>query len=348
MAKQVQLRRGTTVEHTSFTGANGEITIDGDKDIVVVHDGITVGGHPLAREDMSNVSNNIGLSQLDISNSGTSGQVLQKNSNETLSFVSLPNTDLANIGGDLSGTVGDAQINPNTVGISELNVSDSTQGSLLSTDGAGLLFFTDPLTQIWVNGDVIGPIGNVEISDNIISNSKMRVNSVGENNIINNSITTLKIADTTITDEKIIGLTADKLIAGGTLPELKGPGITELPYDVSFLAGFDSETVPSDLAVQVYGEMVMARSGKFEGDVGYISTTSDSQPVIIDVEKNDTTIYTTKPFFPNGSGSQNMSSGVLNPDTITFVSGDRVTFRVTQIGTSTFGQGLRFVIKCRV
>ena len=56
MAKKLQLRRGTTTQHGSFTGAEGEVTIDTTKDTAVVHDGSTAGGTPLAKEDMSNVS----------------------------------------------------------------------------------------------------------------------------------------------------------------------------------------------------------------------------------------------------------------------------------------------------
>jgi hypothetical protein len=50
MATQVQVRRGTTAQHSSFTGAVGEITVDTDKDTVVVHDGSTSGGFSLAKE----------------------------------------------------------------------------------------------------------------------------------------------------------------------------------------------------------------------------------------------------------------------------------------------------------
>ena len=56
MAKLLKLRRGTTSQHSSFTGAEGEVTIDTNKDVPVVHDGSTAGGHPVAAEDMSNVS----------------------------------------------------------------------------------------------------------------------------------------------------------------------------------------------------------------------------------------------------------------------------------------------------
>jgi hypothetical protein len=50
MAIQVQRRRGTTAETSTFTGAIGEITIDTTKKTVVVHDGTTAGGFPLATE----------------------------------------------------------------------------------------------------------------------------------------------------------------------------------------------------------------------------------------------------------------------------------------------------------
>lgn len=45
----IQLRRGTTAQHSAFTGLVGEITVDTDKDTIVVHDGSTAGGYPLAK-----------------------------------------------------------------------------------------------------------------------------------------------------------------------------------------------------------------------------------------------------------------------------------------------------------
>jgi hypothetical protein len=56
VATQVQRRRGTTTEHSTFTGAVGELTIDTTKKTAVVHDGTTAGGFPLAREDLSNAT----------------------------------------------------------------------------------------------------------------------------------------------------------------------------------------------------------------------------------------------------------------------------------------------------
>lgn len=52
---QVQLRRGTTTQHGSFTGAQGELTVDTDKNALVLHDGATAGGIQMARESVVNV-----------------------------------------------------------------------------------------------------------------------------------------------------------------------------------------------------------------------------------------------------------------------------------------------------
>ena len=49
MATAIQRRRGTTSQHSSFTGLAGEITIDTDLNTIIVHDGSTAGGYRLAK-----------------------------------------------------------------------------------------------------------------------------------------------------------------------------------------------------------------------------------------------------------------------------------------------------------
>jgi hypothetical protein len=56
MTTAVQLRRGTTAEHATFTGLEGETTVDTTKDTLVVHNGSTAGGFAIAREDLANVT----------------------------------------------------------------------------------------------------------------------------------------------------------------------------------------------------------------------------------------------------------------------------------------------------
>ena len=49
MATAIQRRRGTTTQHSSFTGLAGEITVDTTLDTLIVHDGSTAGGIRLAK-----------------------------------------------------------------------------------------------------------------------------------------------------------------------------------------------------------------------------------------------------------------------------------------------------------
>ncbi|MCX8016406.1 MAG: hypothetical protein N2690_00690 [Rhodocyclaceae bacterium] len=49
----IRRRRGTTAQHASFIGAEGELTIDTTKKTVVVHDGATPGGFSALREPAS-------------------------------------------------------------------------------------------------------------------------------------------------------------------------------------------------------------------------------------------------------------------------------------------------------
>ncbi len=52
---QLRLRRGNTAEHANFTGAQGELTVDTDKNALVLHDGATQGGKVIGSEDVVNV-----------------------------------------------------------------------------------------------------------------------------------------------------------------------------------------------------------------------------------------------------------------------------------------------------
>ncbi|MDE6481594.1 MAG: hypothetical protein K2L25_02110 [Alphaproteobacteria bacterium] len=51
MARQIQMRRGTSAQHNNFTGAPGEVTVDTDLNTLRVHDGVTPGGTILASRD---------------------------------------------------------------------------------------------------------------------------------------------------------------------------------------------------------------------------------------------------------------------------------------------------------
>ena len=136
MAKRVQRRRGTTAEHATFTGYDGETTVDTSKDTVVVHDGANTGGFPLAREDMSNVSGDasgggVGITQLNLID-GTNGQVIKTDGSGAISFgtIDIGGATIGLLGGDIEGIINNAQIKSNVVGI---NVNYTSGGATFTT-----------------------------------------------------------------------------------------------------------------------------------------------------------------------------------------------------------------------
>ena len=90
-------------------------------------------------------NNSIGINELDVAD-GIAGQVLSTNGAGVLNFI---DADLT-VGGDISGTLSNAQIISNVVGINELNLSDGTVGQVISTDGNGTITFQDIFNETTV------------------------------------------------------------------------------------------------------------------------------------------------------------------------------------------------------
>lgn len=113
------------------------------------------------------------------------------------------------------------------------------------------------------------------------------------------------------------------------------------PYDIAFVAGFDSSMTLENIVVQTYGELVVPRAISVTGETGYIDSPATGQAAIVDIEKNGVSIYSAMPQFSVLANA--MSPGSLF--TTAFAAGDRLTFKVTQTGTTARGQGLRFTLQ---
>ena len=117
-----------------------------------------------------------------------------------------------------------------------------------------------------------------------------------------------------------------------------------LPYDIGFIAGFNGYHVAEAVAVKTYGQMVMCRTGTFVGITGWL----DSPPLgntIIDIEKNGTSIFSTKPQF---SQTNYLSTNYVF-STTSFSPTQRITFKVTTLGNvGQPGSGMRVILKCKV
>ena len=115
-------------------------------------------------------------------------------------------------------------------------------------------------------------------------------------------------------------------------------------FDIPFSAGYGADGSVSDLVVQDYSHVIVGRAVTIEGEVGRLDTVGTDADVIVDVLKNGSTIYSTKPEFAASSNS--LTAGVLS--TTSLVSGDRLTFIVTQIGSTIAGGEMTFTLQGRL
>jgi len=215
MPTQLQLRRGTTVQHNTFTGAVGEVTVNTTKKTAVVHDGSTAGGLELLRADMSNV---FAAATPSITSLTTSGNV-DVGGNLTVTGTTTFNGGTITMGdADTDNVVFGADVNsnilPNTdntysLGNSSKKWSD-VRTVLLTTTGAASLGSTLDVTgNVAVNtnkftvnattgdtvvagdlsiggGDIIVPAGNLRITTPAIG-TQLILNSNGSGVDIGNA-----------------------------------------------------------------------------------------------------------------------------------------------------------------
>lgn len=194
MTSQVQKRRGTTTEHSTFTGAEGEITVDTSKDTAVVHDGVTAGGKPLAREDLSNVSastvaaklNGTAVSGVDINSGAIDGTTIGATSPSTGAFTSLSATgniavsgtvdgrDVAADGAKLDGIEAGADVTDtaNVTAAGALMDSELTDITAVKAINQGLATSDSPsFASIFSNGAIFSnggtSYGNIEVGGDL-------------------------------------------------------------------------------------------------------------------------------------------------------------------------------------
>jgi len=222
MAKIIQTRRGSVEQHIGFDGQQGEVTFDLTANTLRVHDGSTFpadqpSGYPLARADLSNVFNAVGIQQLNLPE-GSAGQFLTTDGAGSISFTTIDtgNTDF-DLGGDLSGTISAAQINANTISGNELDIAiPPTDGHFLTIDSTGALGFIMPQTEFTLAGDVNGPIGNNFLATNTVSTNNIIDLNVTTEKLAADAVTAAKLADNAVLNTNIVDgtITGAKIGAG--------------------------------------------------------------------------------------------------------------------------------------
>ena len=150
MATVLKLRRGTTSEHSTFTGAEGEVTVDITKDTLVVHDGSTAGGFPLALE--SDVTGVISLTDLSATDAGGDGSFTYDNSTGAFTYTGPSAAEVrAHFSAGTGITLTDGAIATtitqytDSLARAAISVTDSGgDGSLSYNSGTGVITYTGP------------------------------------------------------------------------------------------------------------------------------------------------------------------------------------------------------------
>ena len=168
MAIQIQLRQGTTTEHNTFKGAVGEVTVDTDKKTIVVHDGVTAGGHPVAAR--ANADGTISLIKKDGTSAGTinadgmfNNTLTSTNTNQALTAAqgkvlkdSLDTTITSSFGvgqtwKDVTSSRSSGVTYTNTTGKPiQIYIITGTESSTLVIDGVNIAVHGDSMPQIIV------------------------------------------------------------------------------------------------------------------------------------------------------------------------------------------------------
>lgn len=147
MAIEVKFRRGTSVQHSSFTGANGEITVDTTNKTLRVHDGVTVGGVKLAK----------------LSDLGASANLQSIPSNL------VPSSNVTYDLGTAQKSWRSLYLSGNTIYLGGTNISKNNDGSLRITDGANNAVALQ-VSSISVSQNTNSTFANATITNLILQN----------------------------------------------------------------------------------------------------------------------------------------------------------------------------------
>ena len=223
MARQIQLRRGTSAEHSAFTGALAELTYDVDKKTLVIHDGTTQGGFDIARAD--EITALIGAAPAVLDTFEEIAAALGSDPNFSTTFVNGLAEKINRSGDVMTGglTVPTLSI----TGAFTLPANDGTAGQVLATDGSGNVSWSDIS-----GGGIVGSTFNDDLTVNDLtvgrgnqgpsSSSAFGINALAAQNgaptasantaIGGNALSTLQ----TGTNNLAIGYNAGSALDGGS------------------------------------------------------------------------------------------------------------------------------------
>ena len=336
MAKLLKLRRGTTSQHSSFTGAEGEVTVDTTKDTLVVHDGSTAGGHPIAKE-----SDNLSL--IDEDNMSTNSATRPPSQQSVKAYVDAG--DLSLIDEDNMST------NSATRPPSQQSVKAYVDAHIIDEDNMSTNSATKPASQQSVKAYVDAHIID---EDNMASDSATKPPSQQS---VKAYAAKLSTSEGTVGSSETVIVDADKDITGfrnvtltGELDAATGDFSGDVDIDGTLEA--DAITVNSvtlsEYIADTVGAMVTGNTETgitvtyqdSDNTIDFATSGTASEATEVTVAANNSTDETVYPTFVDGaSGAQGIETDTgltYNPST-----GLLSTAAITTTGNVTVGGNLQ-------
>ncbi|SDH88176.1 hypothetical protein [Roseospirillum parvum] len=116
-----------------------------------------------------------------------------------------------------------------------------------------------------------------------------------------------------------------------------------VPLDIAWVAGWGADGAGEDLAVQTYGAVILARAVLVTGERLHAEVAPTGADLEVDVLVNGASIYAIRPVI--AAGAYVGTPGTLTtPAGVVLSAGDRLTWRVTQVGSIIAGQRLRMTL----
>ena len=337
MAKQLKLRRGSTSQHSSFTGAEGEVTVDTDKETLVVHDGSTAGGHPVAAEDMANVSSSDIAGRLandSIATSKIAAGTLP--SDVTVASVNLVDGTVVNADIDSGAEIANSKLADSGVSANTYGSSTAIPSIVVNSKGIITSASTNAIdtTSIANGTSNVSVANNGDITSTRSGTSRLVVNNAGAavtgNFTVSGNVTAggegtfednFRITDSAGTQRLLMG---NQDSAGVNSPRIFNVGNAALTIGVGDSWSGDGGTLTSHFTISKNGTITSKGNHNFDAGVdvtGNITVTGTVDGV--DVAALNTTV-----------GNLGISNGSIASGTTAVTQGQSANN--TQIATTSF------------